>query len=200
MGNSFLTVGVALGCVFLSTVQSVAKNSKEKVSSTSCAAQLPEQSDSVREIFEKGFNDRAMYSAGKCDWNIARFIGELQKKKISVAGGSVLYLIGPSGMPVRQYRHPLAEWPYHSVLALGGSIYDFDFTTKPTILSMNEYLEQNILGEEAAKVLKVVSVLSVPASEFVLHFPKTYSRAQVKRFQEWLERNYSFQSLEDFLR
>jgi hypothetical protein len=97
------------------------------------------------------------YESGQCGKNIIKFIKAADAAGIDVSTMNVLFIENKGGSvfgmvnaekATRSYHDGEANW-YHHVVAVddAGLVYDFDFTSTPRIIPIQDYIEEMFLDE-----------------------------------------------------
>lgn len=135
------------------------------VHSGTALAQTP-ASRALQSLFEQRFETH--YEEGKCGQNILGLveaarglaIADAQVLLIENRGFSVFGMVNvesarEAGRAIRPQpaRRPFREagernWYHHVILVFDGMVYDFDFTNRPTVLPVRDYLERMFLDED----------------------------------------------------
>src|SRR5262249_33537714 len=124
--------------------------------------------------------------------NLKGFLADLRKKKVDVRNAKVLVLTSSEGEPLKlkearggNDEHPLE----HAVLELDGQIYDFDFTSEASPVSVQEYFMRMF---DASQPILIKQMYASP-----------YLEAVRKRREESLAKvshAYPAQRLSDYLK
>jgi hypothetical protein len=104
----------------------------------------------LRSLFEASF--RSSYEVRHCGRNIDRFLRSAQAQGLNLQGAHYVKLTG-SGffeLPPLQRRGSSAPgvfmadglWYFHVILVADGMVFDFDFTNRPRVLPVVDYLRE----------------------------------------------------------
>lgn len=112
-----------------------------------------EEALKAEKLFETQFFDSACYVEGMCYENIRRFLMQLERENIAIEESQVfifpksrMYEVRTddlSGDRFKLFRGQAGIsviWNIHTVLYMGGKIYDFDYSNNPAPLPLTSYM------------------------------------------------------------
>jgi len=104
----------------------------------------------LTDLLERSFRTN-MYQKNYCSKNIENFARAAQNDGINLDNAYIVK-IENAGMDSGGFVNAVSardvgqvNWEYHVVLIADGSVFDFDFMNKATVLELEEYLDQQFI-------------------------------------------------------
>lgn len=167
-------------------------------SSLALCAQKVQLPAKVSQIFADSFDDVDVYERNQCEKNVARLIDKLKEGGLDVEEAEAWYFTQNFGLPFSETRN-FHEWTLHVVLYWRGKILDLDFTRKPEIVNVKDYLHRNIglpkKESDQEPILKKISLLRVPASRMLEDYPINGSRSELTQFHKEISTDFTSTNL-----